>query len=166
MNVLQSVNYVCSRNVQSLVLSGSLNEIVELLAQVVDEMVDLGDTHAVPQHLLLEVHLVEQCTQLLVGSAHDRVLRQMREQEHVVWPVHEKLRAHTSRESIFSWCWSCEAATAFVIVSLSTKSCTEWSRVRVVSTSTSRLEVSGSLVKGQRYARGAGRRAAPPQARS
>ena len=61
---------------QSLVLSGSLSKILELLAQVVDEVVDLGDARAVPQHLLLEVHLVEQCAQVLVGSAHDRVLRE------------------------------------------------------------------------------------------
>ena len=66
---------------QSLVLSGSLSKILELLAQVIDEVIDLGDARAVPQHLLLEVHLVEQCAQVLVGSAHDRVLRQVRKQE-------------------------------------------------------------------------------------
>ena len=59
---------------ESLVLCGSIDEIVELFAQVVDEVVDLGDTRAVAQHLLLEVHLVEQRTQVLVGSPHNRVL--------------------------------------------------------------------------------------------
>ena len=73
-----TVNYLC--NAPLLLLIGSLSEILELLSQVVDEVVDLGDARAVPHHLLLEVHLVEQCAQVLVRSAHDRVLRRVRVQ--------------------------------------------------------------------------------------